>query len=72
MMNQSESTTKLAEAKQYLREAVESLEDDAIVDFKNSVLMKIKNKSERKKQENDFDENFIKSYIEEKLNHLKT
>jgi len=58
-------------ASKYLNEAIEFLKSDDIIQIKNSFLENIKNKAIKKKSENEFDQNFIKSYIETKINVSK-
>jgi hypothetical protein len=58
-------------ASKYLNEAIEFLKSDDIIQIKNSFLENIKNKATKKKSENEFDQNFIKSYIETKINVSK-
>jgi hypothetical protein len=58
-------------ATKYLNEAIEFLKSDDIIQIKNSFLENIKNKAMKKKSENEFDQNFIKSYIETKINVSK-
>jgi len=58
-------------ASKYLNEAIEFLKSDDIIQIKNSFLENIKNKANKKKSENEFDQNFIKSYIETKINVSK-
>ena len=58
-------------ATKFLNEAIEFLKSDDIIQIKNSFLENIKNKAMKKKSENDFDQNFIKSYIETKINVSK-
>jgi CHAD domain-containing protein len=58
-------------ATKYLNEAIEFLKSDDIIQIKKSFLENIKNKAMKKKSENDFDQNFIKSYIETKINVSK-
>jgi CHAD domain-containing protein len=58
-------------ATKYLNEAIEFLKSDDIIQIKNSFLENIKNKAMKKKYENEFDQNFIKSYIETKINVSK-
>ena len=58
-------------ATKYLNEAIEFLKSDDIIQIKKSFLENIKNKAMKKKSENEFDQNFIKSYIETKINVSK-
>lgn len=53
----------------YLNEAIEILKSENMVEIKNTFLENVKNKRLKKKWENDFDQNFIKSYAETKINN---
>ena len=53
----------------YLNEAIEILKSENMIEIKNTFLENVKNKRLKKKWENDFDQNFIKSYVETKINN---
>ena len=55
----------------YLNEAIEFLKSDDIIEIKNTFLENVKDKTAKKNFENDFDQNFIKSYVETKINKTK-
>jgi hypothetical protein len=55
-------------ASTYLNEAIESLKSNDIIQIKKSFLENVKNKKQKKNFENEFDQNFIKSYVETKIN----
>ena len=65
-MNRSEAKKK---AKIYLKEAQECLKYLHVSEIKDTCTRPIKNKRSKKSCENEFNINFIKSYIETKLNN---
>ena len=66
-MNNKENKI-LQKTTKYLNEAIEILKSNDIIQIKNSFLENVKNKKQKKNFENEFDQNFIKSYVETKIN----
>ena len=56
-------------ANEYLKEAQECLRSLQISEIKDACLVPIKNKRSKKSCEHEFNINFIKSYVETKLNN---
>jgi hypothetical protein len=67
-MNNKENKI-LQKTTKYLNEAIEILKSENMVEIKNTFLENVKNKRLKQKWENDFDQNFIKSYVETKINN---
>lgn len=55
------------DARKYLNEAIDFLNSQDIVEMKNSYFENAKNKNNKVKLENEFDHNFIKSYVGTKI-----